>query len=56
MTADSMADPPFRLSELLGTAVDSEAVTRALHTVIDPELGVNIVDLGLVYDAALDDV
>lgn len=31
------------------------AITEALETVLDPELGVSIVDLGLVYDIAIKD-
>lgn len=32
-----------------------EAVIAALKTVFDPEIPVNIYDLGLIYDVAIDD-
>ena len=35
-------------------AVSREDVVRALRDVVDPELGLSIVDLGLVYDIAID--
>ena len=33
----------------------SEEVMRALKAVFDPEIGINIVDLGLVYGATVED-
>jgi metal-sulfur cluster biosynthetic enzyme len=39
---------------LLIQPLTSELVGGMLRTVIDPELGVNIVDLGLVYHVAID--
>lgn len=32
-----------------------EEIKQALYEVIDPELGINIVDLGLIYHVYLDD-
>jgi len=37
----------------MATKVDE--VTEAMKDVIDPELGINVVDLGLVYDLRIDD-
>ena len=32
-----------------------EDVNEAMKDVVDPELGINVVDLGLVYDIMIDD-
>jgi metal-sulfur cluster biosynthetic enzyme len=45
MTADTTA--PFRATV--------EDVTEAMRDVVDPELGINVVDLGLVYGVTIDD-
>lgn len=37
------------------TAASPDEVTEALYDVMDPELGVNIVDLGLLYGVSVDD-
>ena len=36
-----------------GAAPDTEDVLEALRDVVDPELGINVVDLGLVYGVDL---
>jgi metal-sulfur cluster biosynthetic enzyme len=50
-----MADDAMDVGRLLAAPVGSDTLLEHLHSVIDPELGVNIVDLGLVYDAAVVD-
>ena len=37
-----------------GDRSQQEKVLEALRNVFDPELGINIVDLGLVYEVAID--
>jgi FeS assembly SUF system protein len=37
------------------TTVDLEEVYEALRTVYDPEIPVNVVDLGLIYDVQVSD-
>lgn len=36
------------------TSLQEDVVTEHLRTIMDPELGVNIVDLGLVYGVDID--
>ncbi len=53
MTENATDLPEVDLSADTSVAVDD--VTEALKDVVDPELGINIVDLGLVYGVQLDD-
>ena len=36
------------------TPLDKEAVTSALSPIVDPDLGLSIIDLGLIYDIRID--
>jgi metal-sulfur cluster biosynthetic enzyme len=38
------------------TLPSRDEIDEAMRDVVDPELGINVVDLGLVYDARADDV
>jgi metal-sulfur cluster biosynthetic enzyme len=40
---------------LLATFISEELVLEALKEVIDPELGINIVDLGLIYSVEIEE-
>jgi metal-sulfur cluster biosynthetic enzyme len=44
--------PEVDLTPSTAAAVDD--LTEAMRDVVDPELGINVVDLGLVYDIHLD--
>lgn len=46
--------PPVPSSVSLATPVEVADVEEALRDVVDPELGINIVDLGLVYGLTVD--
>jgi len=35
-------------------SISGEDVTRALREVLDPELGMSVVDLGLIYDVRIE--
>jgi metal-sulfur cluster biosynthetic enzyme len=38
------------------TLPSRDEIDEAMRDVVDPELGINVVDLGLLYDARVDDV
>ncbi len=38
----------------MATTLSSDAVRETLREVVDPEIGINIVDLGLIYDVAIE--
>ena len=54
--ADAHGDlPEVPQASGTGSSVSVDDVTEAMKDVVDPELGINVVDLGLVYDVHLDE-
>ncbi len=43
------------MTETVVTPASADDVFEAMHDVVDPELGINVVDLGLVYAVQVDD-
>ncbi|GAA4903278.1 metal-sulfur cluster assembly factor [Tessaracoccus lubricantis] len=56
LVKDDLPDVDLGDKPATGTAVPSvEEILEAMKDVVDPELMVNVVDLGLVYGAQIDD-
>jgi metal-sulfur cluster biosynthetic enzyme len=51
--AAGMPEPPARADA--GDGATLEALEEAMKDVVDPELGINVVDLGLVYGVHVDE-
>ncbi|RSX53856.1 metal-sulfur cluster biosyntheticenzyme [Bifidobacterium goeldii] len=51
----SEPDIPLKAVDDIGRAT-AEDVKEALHQVIDPELGIDVIDLGLVYGIEIDEL
>ena len=49
--AESLPEPPAPKADVAAI----EDVEEAMRDVVDPELGINVVDLGLVYDIRVED-
>lgn len=54
MTRDGAGSGTTVEVNLMATATDDD-IREALRQIVDPEIGINIVDLGLVYETNIDD-
>jgi metal-sulfur cluster biosynthetic enzyme len=54
-THDDLPDVPEAAGGTVTSTVTTDDVTEAMKDVVDPELGINVVDLGLVYGVHLDE-
>jgi metal-sulfur cluster biosynthetic enzyme len=52
--ADTTAEEAAAGPAAVASNEAEEEILEALHDVVDPELGINVVDLGLVYGVQLD--
>ena len=55
LVRDDLPDVDVDTAAILSSAPSLEDLTEAMKDVVDPELGINVVDLGLVYDVHLDE-
>ena len=46
---------PADSTSTAGTATQDDDIWEAMKDVVDPELGINVVDLGLIYGVTVDD-
>jgi metal-sulfur cluster biosynthetic enzyme len=53
-TETPTATPTATLDDAIDEAASLDDVMEALKDVVDPELGINVVDLGLIYGVNLD--
>jgi metal-sulfur cluster biosynthetic enzyme len=54
LVRDDLPDLDAGMATALSSAPSMEDLTEAMKDVVDPELGINVVDLGLVYGLHLD--
>src|SRR4051812_40780965 len=48
-------EPTRRGGRMSETVASVDDITEAMRDVVDPELGINVVDLGLLYGVTVDD-